>query len=159
MDVRELIRSLEGNFRQYHHLLQHVSRTPDTALSGIEDAQLREIIGVLTDIQDEVVEYRLKKILKEEHPYIPTIKVEKIKQNGHHQHTPLPQLVEMFLAQRKALLQLLQATPTATWNRTGVHESEGHISFQEIIRRMAEKDRQVLANLNRLLLHSAQYDR
>ncbi|MCB0258180.1 MAG: hypothetical protein KDH97_00405 [Calditrichaeota bacterium] len=152
MDVRELIRSLEGNSRQYQQVLQHVPRTPGPALSGIENAQLREIIGVLTDIQEEVIEYRLKKILKEEHPYIPTIKVEKIKQNDHHQHLPLSQLVDVFLAQRRALLQLLQATPTATWSRTGVHESEGHISFQEIIRRMTEKDRQVLANLNRLLL-------
>lgn len=134
-------------------MLQHVPKTPGSALSGIEDTQLREIIAVLTEIQEEVVEYRLKKILKEEHPYIPTIKVEKIKSNGHHQHTPLPQLAEIFLAQRKALLQLLQTTPTAIWTRTGVHESEGHISFEEIIRRMAEKDRQVLANLNRLLLH------
>lgn len=153
MDVRELIRSLEGNFSQYHQVLQNVPRTTGPALSGIENTQLREIIAVLTDIQEEVVEYRLKKILKEEHPYIPAIKVEKIKQSGHHQQIPLPQLVEMFLAQRKALLQLLHTTPKAIWSRTGVHESEGHISFQEIIRRMAEKDRQVLANLNRLLLH------
>lgn len=150
--MRELIQTIEGNFRQYFELLNKIEEASEYRSRNSEFPQLKELLYISAGIQDEILDYRLKKILQEEHPYIPQIKVEKIEKKSHHQNCSLTQLAESFLTQRRELLKLLYSLPIESWERTGVHEVEGHVSFKEFVRRMAEKDQQIIAKLSQVLV-------
>lgn len=146
--MKELIQDLESNFRQYDAVLNQIVQ----AIPGENPPAIKELLYSLSSIQDEVVDYRLKKILKEEHPYIPQIQVEKFNEGSYQQPRSLDQLAQNFLSQRRELLKMLYTLPRESWNRTGVHEKEGHISFKELIRRMVEKDREILSKLNQVVI-------
>ncbi len=152
MEVRKLIESIESNFKEYYQLLQHVDSKDRQVERHHFGFSLQEYLHTVADIQEEIVVFRLKKILHEEHPYIPEIKIDKIKRGGHYRNVPLPKVVEIFLNQRQDLIRLLSSLPTQNWERTGVLESEGHVSFKELVRRMAEKDRQIISELQHALM-------
>ena len=149
--MRELIESVEGNFHQYSNLLRKIWDNPNLSDMNQHSPHLNELLKTLADIQDEVIDFRLKKIISEEHPYLPQIQIDKLKQNGPHSKQPLRQVVEYFLQQRRSLVKLLNALPEENWERTGVHEVEGHVSFKELVRRMIEKDRKILSELSQVL--------
>lgn len=146
--MKELIQDLESNFRQYDAILNQIVQTEQEK----NPPAIKELLYSLTSIQDEVVDYRLKKILKEEHPYIPQIRVDKFSGKSYQQSGSLDQLAQNFLTQRRELLKMLYNLPRESWNRTGVHEKEGHVSFKELIRRMVEKDQEILSKLNRVVV-------
>lgn len=150
--MRELIELFEGNFKQYNQLLNKLEGNPYLLQSLGSNAELQEKLSLLTDIQDEIVDFRLKKIISEEHPYLPRINPEHLKQYGIHRQQPLQKIILDFLQQRRALIKLLHALPLENWERTGVHEDEGHISFKELVRRMIEKDRKILEELKQALM-------
>lgn len=140
--VKELIQIIESNFRQYSEILNKIE----------EASQPKELLFTLVALQDEIIDYRLKSIINVNHPYIPGIEIEKIKKKNPYQNYPTAQLAESFLTRRQELLGLLHSLSSESWKRTGVHEKEGHVSFKEFVRRMAEKDLQIIAELNRELL-------
>jgi hypothetical protein len=150
--VRELIQTVESNFRQYVEILNKIEEVFQHRGRNGESHQLQELVYILAGIQDEIVNYRLKKILQEEHPYIPQLNMENIEEKSHRQNCSLTQLAETFLARRRELLKLLYSLPSESWERTGVHEKEGHVSFKEFVRRLAEKDQQSIAKLNRAIV-------
>lgn len=147
MDVKELISSVEGSVREYHNLLDSVKYPETGNMAAGESIQLRELISTIADIQDEVVSYRLLKILREEHPYIPQIYPERIRRNVKRTSFSIRKIASSFLEQRKELLRILYTLPSDNWNRTGVHEVEGHVSFKELVRRMLDKDKEVIGKL------------
>ena len=146
--VKELIQDLESNFRQYNTILNQIVQT----LPGEDPPAIKELLYNLSGIQDEIVDYRLKKILQEEHPYIPQIRAEKFNERSIQQPCSLDQLAQNFLTQRRELLKMLYTLPRESWNRTGVHEKEGHVSFKELIRRMIAKDQEILSKLNQAMV-------
>ncbi len=147
MDSKELIKSIEDNFHQYYRLLNKLQPEAMEANSIGEAHQLRDFLLTIASIQDEVLDYRLHKILQLEHPYIPKIHVEAVKRKRYSRFS-VNQLSDVFLKQRKELIKLLYALPKEDWHRTGLHELEGHITFKELIRRIAEKDKQALGMLS-----------
>lgn len=141
--IQDLLHTLENNFEQYYRLLQTLSEQP--GIAKVHQRQLGKFLSNLKTVQDEVVDFRLGKILAEEHPYIPRIVIhdgEASGQNG------LQQLARAFLRRRAELLDTLKNLPAPNWERTGVHEIEGHISFKEFVRRMIEKDQNALGRLS-----------
>ena len=150
MDSKELIQSIEGNFHQYYHLLNNIDSVGSQKNLSMENYKIREFLLNLNSIQDEVLDYRLRKILQEEHPYIPQIQISEIKRKRYAQFS-LGQLGEAFLKQRKELIKLLYALPKEDWHRTGLHEMEGHITFKELVKRIADKDKPALEMLTRVL--------
>lgn len=146
MEIKELIILFEENFREFSGLLRRLEENFNgrTPIQLPPDSQIS--LGQLANLEDEIIELRLKKILKEEHPYIPQINMEEIKSKSPYERLPLPQIRDHFLKQKKELLKLLYSLPSDNWNRTGVHEMEGHVAFKEFIRRMAIKDKQILGH-------------
>lgn len=146
MKIKELINLFEENFREFSELLRQLEENSHqrTSIQLPPDSQIS--LGQLANLEDEIIELRLKKILKEEHPYIPQINMEEIKSKSPYERLPMPQISDHFLKQKKELLKLLYSLPSDKWNRTGVHEMEGHVAFKEFIRRMTVKDRQILGH-------------
>lgn len=148
MEIKEILHSMEENFTQYYHLLEPIKSTGDLLKRIHNVEKLKEFLETLTKIEDEVIDFRLKKIQREEHPYIPSINVEKINHIVHVGSYSLNLLIEQFLNQRKDLINFLYSTPTERWERTGVHEKEGHVSFKEFVKRMIQRDRDIIVYLS-----------
>ncbi len=151
MEIRELISKFEENFREYYKLLHSFGEGNFSYLPSESSWDIRELLEVLADLEDEIIDFRLKKILEEEHPYLPKIRLERIKQNRLYRNFTLDEIVNHILQQRKSFLQILYVLPHEQWERTGVHEDEGHIPFRELVRRMVVKDQAVLKELSEKL--------
>jgi len=153
MNIEELIDSVEGNLQQYDQTLDRIQQPGDNSRS-----QLTELLKELVDIQDEVVDFRLKKILREENPYLPAIHPKKLRHDLPDQQYSLTEIQNLFLMRRRELIRFLNLTPAGSWSRTGVHELEGHITFKELIRRLVEKDKPIIARLNEILRYNLTVD-
>ncbi|HQU74087.1 MAG: hypothetical protein KDI06_03715 [Calditrichaeota bacterium] len=147
MEEHQLIQDIEVSLSRYSAMLGRLDSENLLEQVGHMIARLTEFLNIQMEIQDEVVNFRLKKIIKEERPYIPQIRQERLG-NGHRPN--LGQTAQRFLQQRRELLKLLNSLPREYWDRTGFHETEGHITFREFIRRMVDKDQQVLQQLSQL---------
>ncbi|KPJ96571.1 MAG: hypothetical protein AMJ53_00350 [Gammaproteobacteria bacterium SG8_11] len=146
MELKQLIDLFEKNFLEYARLIRKIGENNSRESSIQSLSKLKIHIRELANLEEEIVELRLKKILKEEHPYLPTIDVQTIQNNSSYQNQPFLEICNHFLKQKKEVLKMLYSLPAENWNRTGVHEREGHIAFKEFIRRMTEKDKQILGD-------------
>lgn len=146
MGIKDIINSFEKNFREYTELLRQLEGESQSQFLAQIQPDSRISLAQLATLEDEIVELRLKKIIKEEHPYIPQINIDKIINNSHYDREPLPKIRDHFLQQKKELLKLLYTLPSETWERTGVHEMEGHVPFKEFVRRMTVKDRKIIGD-------------
>jgi len=136
MDVRELIEAVENNYERYADLLEKLDNQSNSS-------QVSTCVADLTEMEEEIVEYRLKKILEEENPYIPEIK--RSSKFYHSQDTST--MIADFLEKRRKLVRTLKTLPSMKWERQGLHAREGHVTFRELIRRLAEKDHGFLSRL------------
>lgn len=139
MDVRELIEAVENNYERYADLLEKLG---DQSSSS----QVSTCVADLTEMEEEIVEYRLKKILEEENPYIPEIK----RSSKFYPSQDTSAMIADFLEKRKKLVRTLKTLPSMKWERQGLHAREGHVTFRELIRRLAEKDHGFLSRLGKI---------
>lgn len=146
MELKDLIKLFEKNFLEYSRIIRKMGEDSSRESSIQSLSELKVHIRQLANLEEEIVEWRLKKILKEEHPYIPSIDVHTLHNSEAYQNQPFLDICDHFLKQKKELLKILYSLPAENWNRTGVHETEGHVPFREFIRRMTEKDRQILGD-------------
>lgn len=150
-EVKRLINQVEENFRTYYTLFHPLAENPNI-LSNSEDIEkLKSFLFAVTAYEEEIIEFRLKKIIKEEHPYLPPIYPDKFKNHFSTQNEPLAETVEKFLKQRQELVKLLYGTPAVSWSRTGVDEETGHVTFEEIVRMLLKKDRDNLSFIKNIL--------
>ena len=148
MNIQNLISAFEENFREYARILREIEDEEDINGSHGMELNTKEFLHQLTKIEDEVFEFRLKKILDEEHPYIPQINVDNIKRTISFFDLEISEIIQQFLHQRKELLKILYSIPRTYWNRTGVHEVEGHVEFKEFVRRVTKRDKDILNRFN-----------
>jgi len=145
-EINQIIHTMEENFNEYYRLLNRVQThmfNADQDYSFLEKELYYQLL-----VENEILEFRLKKIQEMENPYLPAIDINKIESMYKIQNSnQLEILCERFLALRKNLLQFLYATPGSNWERTGLHERDGHITFKELVQRMIRKDREILHRL------------
>ncbi len=146
MNITDLIQLVEKSNQQFLQIIDEIK-----GLQPPVSRQIVELMRTVAELQDEVIDFRLKKILNEEHPYLPAIRINKIKQNTLYSHYSFEEVCQTILRQQAELFEMLLRLPAASWLRTGVHESEGHITFQELVNRMVDKNQQNLIQLRRLL--------
>ena len=151
MDVRDLIQSISTNLNQYAQLFEQIEQIEAFSSPGQTVNRLKQRLQSISFVQDEVIEFRLKKILQEEHPYIPQINPNKLHANMAGALQDTRQVIAFFLNQRRVLTGLLNSISMDDWLRTGVHECEGHVTFKELIRRMAEKDHKTILDLKEIV--------
>lgn len=156
MDVIDLIHKMESNFRAFYQLLHPLAEGNAEVPPNADAAHLEEILNLTTCIEDEVIDFRLKKIQNEEHPYLPAINVDRIKGGNSNMLTSLPESITIFLNHKKGLIKYLYSVPATEWERTGVHQVEGHLTFNELVRRMIDKDSWLQQELKAALKHSSE---
>ncbi len=153
MEIQELIQAHERNFQIYQRLLSQID--PSTSAEKVEHISLavKSLLFTVNTVHEEVINFRLKKILSEEHPYIPKIHVKRLNVNPEHNGMTVHEMIANFLRLRRSLLDIFKGLSATDWHRKGLHEQEGHVTFYEFTRRMAEKDEALLQKLQQLFAH------
>lgn len=152
-EIKEIIHQIEANYRDYYQLLSKFVLEKTSSINSELSQKLSNFFFRLNNVEDEVIEFRLKKIIDVEHPYFPVIDPEHIMlPNG---KKPLTVLIQDFLKRRHDLIKFLFSVPSQDWERTGVHAVEGHISFLELVQRMAKQDQKNIAFLKKLITQAA----
>ena len=64
---------------------------------------------------------------------------------------PFGELLAAFTALRTANLALIDGTPEAAWDRSGIHEERGELSFRQLTREIAGHDKAHLLQLQQTL--------
>jgi hypothetical protein len=135
-----LIKNIEENLQDFQSILDPVT-TSQELYEEIPQVQLVEFLQTVTAVEEDVLEMRLKKIIERENPYLPAIQVDQLKQQELKNQKSLHKLIGKFLHQKKEIIKFLYNVPVFYWDRTGFHELEGHVTFEEFIRRMIRNDK------------------
>ncbi len=145
--IQDLIEDVKKTSSDFNKILMSFKKS-DTGKKEIpKSRELLSFFCTLTAVEEDVIEFRLKKIIREEHPYLPAIDIDKVQQKYALDSASLSRLFDKFLEQRQELIRLLHSTPAIYWDRTGFHELEGHVTFEEFVRRMIRKDKNNLSYL------------
>lgn len=155
MEKEVLIQQIATIYEEFSRVYRELQRILPNLGQSERFRKMVDLISVMAAVQEEVVDFRLRKIIAEEHPYLPLININKLKNQQYEKQLSIQQLSERFLQQRRELIELLTALPANTWTRTGVHEVEGHVAFEELVRRMTVKDRELMSQLVRLIQSEA----
>jgi len=134
-----LIQNVENNLKDFQIILRILPRDQKTD-SVIKSHALKDFFGNLTAIEEDILEMRLKKIINQEHPYLPAIRIENLKLVSNLYQLSLLDLVQHYLVLKEKILRFINNIPIYYWERTGVHELEGHVTFEELIRRIIKND-------------------
>lgn len=142
----EFIEQIEFDSKNYIEIFRTLESRFPTLNSSSRKELIRELATQIA-LEDEVLQFRLRKILREENPYLPAIKTEKVVNNFVLNFEDLARLKIAFLGLRRELLELLHNLPIEAWDRTGVHELEGHVPLREFVRRLVEKSNRCLHHI------------
>lgn len=141
-----LIKNIENNLKDFQIIFRMLPRNQQTDKT-IRNNDLIDFFGTLTAIEEDILEMRLKKIIDQENPYLPAIRLENLRRLNSSYQLSLLDLMQRYLEQKERILQFINKTPTYNWDRTGVHELEGHVTFEEFIRRIIKNDQNNLHTL------------
>ncbi len=153
--IPNILENLNRNFQEYCSLLLPLEEMDPLSLNRQSYTEIQEYLITLIAVENEILEFRLKKIVEEEHPYLPEIHVDRLKQIHLIQPMELPQLIDRFLLQRKQLNHFLRTVSDDQWDRTGLHAREGHVSFREFVNRIIKKDQIILKELKQILANQS----
>ena len=135
-----LIKNIENNLKDFQIIFRMLpkNQNPDSIKN---DHELKDFFGSLTVVEEDVLEMRLKKIINQEHPYLPAIRPENFQLMNNFYKISLLDLIHNYLVLKEKILTFINNIPIYYWERTGVHELEGHVSFEELIRRIIKNDK------------------
>ena len=150
MEPKDLIQALENSYRDFLNVATELSNLQNQNISvhPITNNQCKKTLQLIIEIQDEIFLLRLKKIIALENPYLPMLRIDKIKQRIVKVDLTYEQMIDIFKRLRQELLAFLTSLPAEKWSRTGLHETEGHITFKEIVLRMIKKEQEIISVLH-----------
>jgi len=141
-----LINNLAKNIKDFQVMLKRMPEEVEVESLSRND-ELKDFFCTVTAVEEDVLKMRLKKIVEEEHPYLPAIRIDYFKLNSEYYQHSLNDLVQQFLLQKEEILRFINKIPYYHWERTGVHELEGHVTFEEFVQRLIRNDQ---VNLHQL---------
>jgi len=151
LSQQDFVRNIKNSYREFNTILAPLKKRVDVS-SHLRMAELKNFISFLIAVEEDVIEMRLKKIIEEENPYLPAIDAEKLKKRNFYNSDSLKKIIDTFLEQRLDLVKFLETIPSDIWNKTGVHELEGHVTFEEFIRRILKNDQINISHLRKDLI-------
>ena len=118
---------------------------------------LAEVVCHLRDVDGEVHLPRLSRVLAEENPFIAGVDSDSWAEERLYYCQNGPQALHSFMANRLALLDLLENTSPADWERPIRHAIFGPSQFKELVRIIAGHDRLHIRQISDTLQASSSY--
>ena len=149
------LKTLEADFGSIDAILALMTSTPATISSLLEEAPasawttrpapaewaLTEVLCHLRDTEREVNQPRLRRLLDESEPFIPSRNTDAWAEERNYLAQDGRAAFQEFLAARLETLSMLRALGGADWARRARHSIFGPISLQELVGFMSTHDR------------------
>lgn len=150
VDNEQVIEDLKKDSEKILAYVRSLSEPVWNFKPGPERWSIKEILGHLADVDDKIYLPRLKRIVAEQYPFLPSIDQEELVRQGGHQEQSSAELMARYKKARQATIQFLQSTSDSDWERTGQHEEYGKLVFGQIVReRMRWHDQKHLEQIKR----------
>jgi hypothetical protein len=111
---------------------------------------IKEIVWHLADGEEEVFTIRLKRILKEDRPFLYSVDQDTLARERNYIKRGLKEGIDKFCTQRGMNLEIIESANPGDWGRMGSHETKGVVSFKDIVESMVEHDAKHLEQIRRL---------
>jgi hypothetical protein len=124
-------------------------RPPDGGYAMIEH------VWHLADLETEAYEVRIRRILEENEPELPTFDGDEVAAKRMYRALRLRDGIKKFADARARNLASLAAVEAEAWDRAGIQEGVGRITLRDLPRLMHEHDQTHRAEIAALLEHLA----
>lgn len=133
--------------RDKDRLLANLKSLPnelDDLLAGLDDETLRwrpipnkwsikEIMCHLRDMERLAYLARYRRMLSEENPLLPNVNQDRLAFEGDYINQDSNSALEEFKWLRSETINTLDATPTESWSRAGIHETDGPMTIEQLV--------------------------
>ncbi len=94
---------------------------------------IHQVVSHLRDTEERVFLYRVKRILKEDHPEVPNFDQDAWQREHYSPTEPLKKMLADFRSARRKQIVLLRKTTDKDWDRTARHPEYGVISVNWLV--------------------------
>ncbi len=109
----------------------------------IEKHRLKELVQFIytqCSVEEDIFEFRIRKILETEEPYLPPVNCELYQKINPTKHIGIDEITENYLQIKQRIYNYLNSLSGKQLSRYGYHWKEGHISLEELLKRYIEND-------------------
>lgn len=118
----------------------------DDLLNGLDEETMRwrpipnkwsikEIMCHLRDMEREAYLARYRKILSEQNPVLPNVDQDRLAIERDYLNQDAKATLAEFKALRTETIQTLNDAPVEAWSRSGVHETDGPMTIEQLVLR------------------------
>lgn len=118
----------------------------DDLLNGLDEETMRwrpipnkwsikEIMCHLRDMEREAYLARYRKILSEQNPVLPNVDQDRLAIERDYLNQDAKAALAEFKALRTETIQTLNDAPVEAWSRSGVHETDGPMTIEQLVLR------------------------
>ncbi|MCK5077352.1 MAG: hypothetical protein KAR38_13305 [Calditrichia bacterium] len=112
---------------------------------------LKEIINKQIQIEEDIFELRLKKIIETQEPYLPPLDFELDKKSFYIAAPNLQLSIEHLLKLKIKIMDFILNLSNVSVSRIGYHWNEGHISLEQLISRYIENDIKFIKEIKNII--------
>lgn len=133
-DLQELLSSYERGADQLQNIVLHVSVADFDATPIAGKWSIRQVVCHLTDF--EIVNAdRMQRIISEDNPTLFDADPNQFEQRLHYGARDVHDDIQLIRCLRGHMLRILRACDLETFQRTGVHSSDGPLTLESLIER------------------------
>jgi hypothetical protein len=96
---------------------------------------IKEIMCHLRDMERLAYLARYEKIIAEENPYLENVDQNRLAYENDYLNQDTQAALEEFTRLRAETIQTLEPVPVDDWSRTGVHQTDGPLSVEQLVNR------------------------
>lgn len=101
---------------------------------------IKEIMCHLRDMERESYLARYRRMLSEENPFLPNVDQDRIAYESDYINQDVRAALEEFKRLRTETIQTLESAPLASWDRAGVHETDGPLTIEQLVVRQIKRN-------------------
>jgi hypothetical protein len=94
---------------------------------------IKEIMCHLRDMESDAYLARYQRILAEDNPVLPNVDQERLAIERDYMNQSAMGALAEFKALRASTIQTLESTPAESWSRSGVHETDGPMTLEQLV--------------------------
>lgn len=130
---KRLVDRLESSGEDLLSYLGKFSEQEILEQPALNEWSIHQVVSHLCDTEERVFLYRVKRILKEDHPEVPNFDQDAWQREHYSPSEPLKKMLADFRSARRKQIVLLRKTTDKDWDRTAQHPEYGVISVNWLV--------------------------
>lgn len=142
----EILKTMKATPTVLRELTKHLDKTQASWRPAFKEWAVVEVVAHMADV-DERALARLRRMLNEEHPMLPSFDPEALAEDRGYRDMDLTEEVQRYADSRRAHVDLLASLSADAWDRTGRHEVQGNTTVRLYETHVAAEDVDHLAQI------------